>query len=126
MTVSAAGKTFLIQSLVDGSLVPFDADNAWLGVGNGSDPFDAADTDLQGGSKLRRKVEPTYPQTNDNVLTFRVVFTESQANFAWNEWALFNAGVGGTMFNRKVGSLGVKPSGAVWILTVELTAAIAS
>jgi hypothetical protein len=45
----------------------------------------------------------------------------SDANFAWQEWAVFNASSTGRMLNRKVESLGTKTSSAAWTLTVTIT-----
>ena len=58
-------------------------------------------------------------------LTFRSLFGTGDANFAWNEWGVFNASSSGTMLNRKVESLGTKTSAQSWQLTVTLTIAAA-
>jgi len=70
-------------------------------------------------------METSYPTRTDNVLTFKSSFGSGDANFAWNEWGIFNDASAGTMLNRKVESLGTKSSGT-WVLTVELTVSIGS
>jgi hypothetical protein len=54
---------------------------------------------------------------------FRATFSTAQANFAWQEWALFNSTVAATrrMLNRKVQSLGTKTSAATRQITLTLT-----
>jgi hypothetical protein len=59
------------------------------------------------------------------VLTFRASFGTSEANFAWNEWGIFNAATGGTMMTRKVESLGTKTSSQSWQITTTITVGIA-
>lgn len=54
-----------------------------------------------------------------NVLVLQATFGAASANWAWNEWGIFNASTGGKMVNRKVSSLGTKTSG-----TMSLKAAI--
>jgi hypothetical protein len=66
-------------------------------------------------------MDATYPTRATNVLTFRSTFTTSDANFAWAEWAVFNASSSGTMLNRKVEALGTKTSAQTWQITVTLT-----
>lgn len=95
--------------------------NARLGVGNGNDAFDAADTDLQGGSKARLAMEATYPQRANNVLTFLAQAGSSDANFAWEEWGIFNHASTGQMLVRFVQDLGTKASGATWNATATVT-----
>lgn len=126
MPLSNAGRNFLAQAAINDTPTFFTNANARIGVGNGDDAFDVADTDLQGASKIRKAMEATYPHRADNVLTFRSVFGTSEANFAWEEWGVFNAAAAGVMLNRRVVDLGVKTSAAVWQLTVTVTVEIGS
>jgi hypothetical protein len=72
-------------------------------------------------------MEATYPTHTDGTtsgsatITFRSVFGTGDANFAWQEWGVFNASTGGRMLNRKVESLGTKSSAATWTFTVTIT-----
>jgi hypothetical protein len=126
MPITTAGRNFLVQAaLNDSSPTFFNAANAHLGVGSSSTAFSAAHTDLQAASdKLRKGMMATFPQRADNVATFKSSFGDSEANFAWAEWALFNNSSGGLMLSRKVESLGTKASGT-WELTVTLTLTLA-
>ena len=105
----------------------FDAANANIGVGDSTQAAAATDTDLVGTNKIRKGMDTGYPSHTDGVtagaeqVTFRATFQGSEANFAWNEWGVFNAATGGRMLNRKVESLGTKASGSVWTLTVTLS-----
>lgn len=50
-------------------------------------------------------------------------FSTVQANWAWNEIALFNGSTGGRMLNRKLVSMGTKTSSNTWTLTLTVTLA---
>lgn len=104
----------------------FDNGNSYIGVGDGVTAFAATQTDLvAAANKLRKAMDATYPTTTTNVLVFRSTFATSDANWAWNEWGVFNASTAGVMLSRKVESLGTKPSNQSWQFTVTLTFAIA-
>ena len=62
-----------------------------------------------------------YPVVNSNVVTFRATFSQAEANFAWNEWGIFNAESGGVMLNRSVESNGTKQDNQTWVMEVSLT-----
>mgnify|MGYP001344808359 CR=1 FL=1 len=94
--------------------------NAYIGVGNGTTAFSAAQTDLQGGSKTRKGMDASYPQRTDNTVTWIATYATGDANYAWEEWGLFNAAAGGQMLNRKVENLGTKTSSATWQLAVSV------
>ena len=59
----------------------------------------------------------------NGVYTFRSTFATTDANFAWAEWAVFNAAAAGRMLNRAVSALGTKTSAQSWQLTVTITIA---
>lgn len=122
MALTNAGRDLISQAIVGEAFTAFDAANSYIGVGDSATAFAAAQTDLQATSnKLRKAMEAAYPTRATNVLTFRSLFGTSEANFAWNEWGVFNAAAAGTMLNRKVESLGTKTSAQSWQLTVSLT-----
>lgn len=111
------------------SLTYFNNANAAIGVGDSSAAAAATQTNLQATTnKLRKGMDATYPQHTDGTasgsasITFKSTFGTADANFAWNEWGLFNSATDGTgrMLNRKVESLGTKTSGS-WVLTITLT-----
>ncbi|NRQ31293.1 hypothetical protein HII36_05500 [Nonomuraea sp. NN258] len=110
-------------------LTYFNNANAHLGVGDGTAAAAPTQTDLQGASKVRKPMDATYPQHADGTasgnatITFRGTFGTGDANFAWNEWAIFNAASGGRMLNRKQEALGTKTPAASWVLTVTLSLA---
>lgn len=104
----------------------FNNANAHLGVGDSTDAFDAADTDLQAPTnKDRQPMEATYPSRVTTVLTARAVWGTTEGNFAWEEWGFFNASTAAQMFSRKVEALGTKTSAASWQLTTTHTFALA-
>src|SRR5690349_2293067 len=123
MALTTAGRNLIAQALIDDSSpVLFTNANTHIGVGDSSTAFSAAHTDLQAASnKLRKAMDATYPTRATNVLTFRSTFATGEANFAWNEWGIFNASSSGTMLSRKVESLGTKTSAQSWQISCELT-----
>ena len=127
MAITNAGAILAASAIVgDGGITVLNNANAYLGVGDSMTAFSAAHTDLQAASnKLRVGMDATYPQRSSNVLTLRSTFTTGQANYAWDEWGIFNASSGSTMFSRKVEALGTKTSAQSWVLTATVTVAAA-
>lgn len=122
MGLTDAGRNHLAQAGIGAGVTAFNNANSHLGVGDSSTAFSAAQTDLQAASnKLRKAMDATYPSGGSNVIAFRSTFGTSDANFAWNEWGVFNASSSGTMLSRKVESLGTKTSAQTWQFTATLT-----
>jgi hypothetical protein len=121
MPIVTAGRD-KICSLISGlSTDVFSNANACIGVGDGTAAFDAAQTDLQGTNKTRVHMDTGFPTQAANVLTFQSTFSETQANYAWQEWGIFNAETSGTMLSRKVEYNGTKLAGQIWIITLTVT-----
>jgi hypothetical protein len=114
------------------ALTYFNNTQAAIGVGDSSTAAAATQTNVQAASnKLRKAMDATYPLHTDATtsgaasIVFRSTFGTSDANFAWQEWGVFNSATDATgrMLNRKVESLGTKTSAATWQFTVTLTLA---
>lgn len=125
MALTTAGINFLSQAVI-GQGVVFDSAHAMLGVGDGSDAFSIGQVDLQGTSILRKGMDDGYPTIQPPKVSFKSTFSPNEANFAWNEWGIFNAETGGVMLNRVVESNGTKQDNQTWVLEVEVTFAIGS
>ena len=125
MALTTTGINFIAQSVI-GLGDPFNETNARLGVGNGAGVFAVSQTDLQGSSKLRKAMDTGYPVQDGTVVTFKATFEPSEANFAWNEWGVFNAASGGVMLNRVVESNGTKLDNQTWILEVSINFVLGS
>lgn len=96
--------------------------NARLGVGNSAVAPAVGQTDLQGGSTLRKAMNVGFPNAPVNGLEqWQSDFTAAEANFAWEEFAVFNAAAAGTMMNRSISSQGTKTAGQTWRLTYSFT-----
>lgn len=123
MSLTTAGRNFITQAIINDSPTFFNNSNAYLAVGDSTTAFAVGQTDLQATTnKIRKAMDATYPTRSANQLTFKATYGTSEANFAWNEWGIFNASTGGVMLNRKVESLGTKVAGtATWVFTVTLT-----
>lgn len=117
-----AFRDLVAAGVVSGSLTAFSAANARIGVGDSATAYAATQTDLQAATnKLRKGMDASFPTVATNVLTFRATFGTAEANFAWQEWGVFNAAAAGTMLCRKVESLGTKTSAQSWQMTATVT-----
>lgn len=128
MPLTDAGRNHLVQSGIGAAVTPFNNANAYIGVGDSTAAFATTQTDLQGTTNRTRKaMDATYPNGATNVITFRSTFATTDANYAWQEWGVFNNATtgSGTMLNRKVESLGTKTNTQTWQFTVTLTFATA-
>lgn len=122
MALTDAGRNHLVQAGIGAGPTFFNNANAFIGVGDSTTAFSAAHTDLQAATnKLRKAMDATFPSGGTNVITFRSTFGTSDANYAWQEWGVFNASSAGTMLSRKVESLGTKTSAQTWQFQVVLT-----
>lgn len=122
MPITDAGRNHLVQAGIGAAVTAFNNANSYIGVGDSTTAFSAAHTDLQAATnKLRKAMDATYPNGAANVITFRSTFATTDANYAWQEWGVFNASSGGTMLSRKVESLGTKTNTQTWQFTVTLT-----
>ena len=126
MPLTNAYRDFLASLAAGAGGTAFNNANAYIGVGDSTTAHAFTQTDLQAATnKFRKAMDATYPQVAANVLTYRATFGTSEANFAWQEWGVFNASSGGTMMNRKVESLGTKTSSQSWQFTVTITHGVA-
>ena len=122
MPLTTAGQNLIAAAIVGTAYNAFNNANAAIGVGDSTTAFSQAQTDLQASTnKYRQAVDATFPTIATNVLTFQVTFGTGVANFAWNEWGVFNATSNGTMLNRKQEALGTKQNTQSWQFTVTLT-----
>jgi len=125
MGLTNAFRDLVVSAVYGNSITPYNNANSYIGVGDSSTAFAATQTDLQASTnKLRKAMDTSYPTISQNVLTFRSTFGTGDANWAWNEWGVFNASSGGTMLNRKVESLGTKTSAQSWQITVTITLSV--
>lgn len=116
----------------DQALTYFSNARAAIGVGDSTTAAAATQTDMQAATnKLRKAMDATYPTHTDATtsgaasIAFRSTFGTSEANFAWQEWGVFNSATAATgrMLNRKVESNGTKASGSSWQITATLSLA---
>lgn len=106
-------------AVAGGTYTPFNAANANIGVGDGSSVFDPVQTDLQGANLYRQSVDSA--SQNNNTLSFTATFGTGVANFAWNEWGVFNANANGVMLTRKLEAVGTKTNSQSWQYSVTIT-----
>lgn len=118
-----AGLNLMTNLLCGAGGTVFNNANSYLGVGDSSTAAAASQTDLQAATnKLRKAMDATFPTSGSSQqVVFKSTFATGDANFAWQEGAVFNASSAGTMLNRKVSSMGTKTSAEVWVLTCTIT-----
>lgn len=110
-----------------GTARPYNSTGAYFVVGNSTATHATNQTWLQGASSTMKSMDATYPSRATNVITFRATFSTGEANFAWNEWAIWNStsttDANANMLNRKVEdpSLGTKTSAQSWQITADIT-----
>lgn len=123
MPLTDAGRNLIASGLHTGTISPaFNNGNAHIGVGDSTTAFNKNQTDLVAATnKLRKAMDATYPTLATNVLTFRSTFATGDANWAWQEWGIFNASSANTMLCRLVESLGTKTSAQSWQITCTIT-----
>lgn len=119
MGLTRLGREFLTAQIA-ASGNKFDNLNAYIGVGNGTEPFNPEQTDLTGISTARHIMDVNYPMIGGSTITFQAIFSDAEANFEWNEWGVFNAETGGLMIARKVEYNSIKLSNQEWIMKVTL------
>ena len=133
MALTDAGAIALAAAIMgDITVDVFSNGNAALGVGDDSTIFSADQTELEAeeasdGESLRKGMDGGYPSRDPdddgstNKIRFRATFGNSEANFDWAEWGIFNDDTdgGGVMLNRVVESFGTKTSDDSWILEID-------
>jgi hypothetical protein len=128
MGLTNAARNLMATALVSGAAISpaYNNANSYIGVGDSSTAYANTQTDLVAATnKLKKGMMATFPtDSGAGVLTFKSQFTTGEANFAWQEWGVFNGGAAfatGTMLNRRVESLGTKTSAQTWEITATLT-----
>lgn len=124
MALTTAFRDYVATRVTASTGNAFDNANAHIGVGNGTTAFAAGQTDLVGASKFRKPMDATYPQVAGGAITFRATFATGDANFAWEEWGVFNAAAAGTMMNRVVQANGTKAGTETKQVTVTITLSV--
>ncbi len=127
MPLVVTGRNNIAALIVStGSMRPWGATGAYFLVGNSTATHSTAHTFMQGTTTMMA-MDAGYPTRATNVNTFRATFSTAQANFAWNEWGIFNSTSTGdanaSLLNRKVEdpSLGTKTSAQSWQITADIT-----
>jgi hypothetical protein len=115
----------MVQAMIGEAVTAFNNANAYIGVGDSTTAYAAGQTDLQGTNKARKAMDATFPTRSGLQVTWKSTFASADANFAWQEWGVFNASTAGTMFNRVVAANGTKASGSTWVFTVTHTSSLA-
>jgi hypothetical protein len=96
-----AGGALMEDLLMGAGGTVFNNANSYIGVGDSTTAVSAAHTDLQAATnKLRKAMVATYPSRSGQIITWQSLFASGDANWAWNEMAVFNASSVGTMFAR--------------------------
>lgn len=125
MSYVDVGRELLLTLAIGGVGDPFDNTNAFLGVGDSTDPTDDSMTDLQAATnKAYFPMDVGYPQLDGSgVMVFQATIGTGDANYFWEEIAVFNADPSAgpaVMLARVVESHGEKVSGDTRTLVFRL------
>jgi hypothetical protein len=102
----------------------FDNTHTYLGVGDSSATESATQTGLQASTnKVYVAMDTSYPSYGTGQkIVFRATFTETVANFSWQEFTVANGNSDSAVnLNRKISNQGTKISGQIWELTMEIS-----
>jgi hypothetical protein len=125
--LTEGGASAIWHHLVGGnSVTAFDPSNAHIGVGDDNTAEVATQTNLQAAANKHYQLVDSVQHTDGTnaaaaTVTFTATFGANDANFAWNEWGIFNSASAGRMLNRKAETLGTKTAGTSWTLSVTIT-----
>lgn len=117
------GGQLLLDLLIGAGGTAFDNTNAYIGIGDSSTPTTSSMTDLQAATnKHYAPMDATYPSRSGQVMTWFATIATGDANFTWEEVALFNGNTPPTdiMLARGVESMGTKVSGE-WEMSYTIT-----
>lgn len=129
-TAYAVGNVRRATSVTDSTTLFFEVTTAGTsGTAEPTWPTTDGGTVTDGGvtwtarQRITRNQVSAAPTVSTNQIQWSATFGTADANYVWNEWAVFNASTGGTMLNRATpaGGLGTKTSAASWTLTVTLS-----
>ncbi len=110
----------LLDLLIGAGGTNYGNTNARLHVGDGTATVAATQAGLQGVNQFAKGMDTGFPTRTNQTVTFKATYTDTEANFAWQEWSIDNGAVAQESLNRKVVSLGTK-SGGSWALTCSIT-----
>src|SRR5260221_10307554 len=95
------GRALAMDLLMAAGGTAFNNANSNIGSGDTATAVNAAHTDLQASTnKLRKGMVATFPSRAGQIITFQSNFLTSEANWQWNEMAVFNASSSGIMLCR--------------------------
>lgn len=102
---------------------PFNAANAYIGVGDGTVAESPTQTGLQGTNKAYKAMDAGFPSRPvANQCRWQSTFTGTEANFSWQEITVANGpSDAAANLNRKVQNLGTKAAGTTWIAQLTIT-----
>lgn len=106
-----------------GAGTPFDNANAFIGVGDSTEPADPVQTGLQAlVNKLYKEMDDGYPEYgSDQLATWRATFDAGEANWQWNEVTVANGDSDADVnLNRLVQTVGTKASPGVWTVSLQI------
>ena len=131
MPLTTVGINFIAQAVSNFSTpAVFDSGKTYIGIGDNTTAFSTNQSTLQAVTNVIKIAQDSgYPTImSGNVLTYQATAVASAANYAWQEWGVFNSSTSGygVMLNRKVESNGTKNSGQTWVFQTQLTFSIGS
>lgn len=126
MPLTNVGRNAIAARIISNTTAAaFDETKAYLGVGDGVTVFAVTDANLTGANRLRKPMDAPYPVVLDNAITMQSTFGPDDANWAWQEWGVFNGPAStDVMLSRLVEANSTKLQGQTWILKVTIAVII--
>ena len=118
------GVTALLNLLTGAAETAFNQTNTYIGVGDSNTAAADTQTELQASTnKAWVQCDGSYPSISNQTVTWRGVFGDGVAEFAWEEFTVNSSGAAndtGDNLNRKTSSEGTKASGQTWTLDCSI------
>lgn len=118
MSLTKTGLNYIVDVL-GGVKAPLSPSNVVLYVGDGAGAFDVNQNALIGNNTYAKVLDAGFPSVDAPSITFKTTFNTNEANFAWNEWGVYNNDEK-VLLNRVAQTNGTKLSNQTWVLEVTL------
>lgn len=137
--LTTAGATRIVNLFTAGGAQALTNSRMAVGVGDSTTAATTSDASLGGNSSTHswwQAPDATYPSVSSGTITTNSTFGVNDGNFTagWQEWgwgiataavsanAVFaTATTSGVLVNHKIQSMGIKVSGAIWVLQSSAT-----
>jgi len=117
------GANYIFRAIAGQAPTPyFDEINAYIGVGDSSEPADKTQTGLLGLNVYYKKVQSGYPIIDEDSILYSAFYGSNEANFFWNELSIANGPSNDAVnLNRIVEPVGLKLFPQIRVAFITIT-----